>query len=104
MADPGDAAGEDLELPIVDAQGSVRNPADENDIWGRISSVKQGTTQEAVSLYCRRHGCALMKSLSKAPPLPRMLRWFALGQDLPNIRAVAVQARHKHMFQELCAL
>ena len=104
VADPGDAAGEDLELPIVDARGSVRNPADENDIWGRISIVKEGTTQEAVSLYCRRHGCALMKSSSKAPPLPRMLRWFALGQDLPKIRAVAVQARHKHMFQELCAL
>ena len=30
-----------------------------------------------------------------------MLRWFALGQDLPKTRDVAVQARHKRMFQDL---
>ena len=88
-------------LPHIDAQGSVLNPADEKDIWGRISIMKEGTPGEAVSLYCRRHGCALMRKTATAPSRSAMLRWFALGQDLPKTRDVAVQARHKRMFQDL---
>ena len=110
MAETDDAADEGSGLPAVDegpglpridAQGSVLNPADDNDIWGRISIMKVGTPGEAVSLYCRRHGCALMRRTATAPSMNAMRRWFALGQDLPKTRDVAVQARHKRMLEDL---
>lgn len=87
-----------LELPMMDANGQVRNPSDAEDIWGRISLIKEGTRQEAFSVYCRRHGCTIMRSVGKVPPQREMLKWFLEGQDIPRGREAALQRRHKTMF------
>ena len=87
-------------VPILDDAGQVRNPLNPAEIWGRLSLTKEGTPQECVSAYCRRHGCAIMKRTAVAPSMQQFLRWFALGQNLPPGRAAALQDRHKRLFMD----
>ena len=77
------------------ANGQVSNADRPQEIWGRITLVKQGTKQEAVSLYCRRHGCAILKRCHEVPALPALIAWFEDGQQLPNDRSAAAQTEHK---------
>ena len=78
--------------------GQVRNPSNHNEGWGRISMIKEGTAQEAVSVYCRRHGCAILRGVHRSPPTADILRWFAQGQAVERGRSSALQAKHKAMF------
>lgn len=65
-----------------------RSPSDcqvrdrESDkIIGRIKLMHENTNREAVSVYCRMHGCSppLTRSIN-APSHIDMLRWFKAGQ------------------------
>lgn len=88
-------------LPIVDMAGQVRNPKDASDVWGRISVVREGQPSEAVSIYCRRHGCSIMKRTKDAIAVERVLQWFLLGQSVPTDRSAAAQNHHKKLFGEV---
>ena len=90
---------EEPRLPILD-NGQVRNPENLAEIWGRLSITKEGTPQECVAAYCRRHGCSIMKRTRTAPSTQQFLRWFALGQNLPPGRAAALQDRHKRLLMD----
>ena len=86
-------------LPSLDPDtGQVRSADNPAEQLGRISLIKEGTRQEAVSLYCRRHGCAMMRSVRAAPSTAELLQWFADGQQVPAERTAAAQSRHKAMF------
>ena len=66
-------------------------------VLGRISLIKQGTPAEAVSLYCRMHGCSLMRRVTQSPSHQQTMKWFLDGMSLPRDRNPAVQRRHKDM-------
>ena len=81
--------------PSWTTRGQVLNPKKYQEICGSISIVKEGMPGEAMSVYCRRHGCAIVKRTRDAAPVPIILRWFLAGQELPAGRAAALQNRHK---------
>ena len=91
----------DAGLPILDMEGQVHNPGNYADIWGKISIIREGLPGEAMSVYCRRHGCSFVKSTKDAIATPDVLRWFLLGQDLPKDRSAATQRRQKLILNEL---
>ena len=66
-------------------------------VVGRISVVRENTPREALALYCRRHGCYVMKRAGVAPSFNQLTQWFLDGQDLPVDRSAAMQRRHKGM-------
>ena len=68
--------------------------------WGRISVIREGTPREAVAIYCRRHGCQLMKLCSRCPSHPDILDWFVRGQAVPKGRSPALQGHHKRMWPD----
>lgn len=74
-------------IRVLSPDGSV--------FWGSISVVKEGTEQEAISVYCARHRCALMKRMHAAPSQAELVDWLAKGWDLPA--GAAYQNRHKGM-------
>ena len=96
---PDDSGDEEGQLPVLDDKGQAHNPKKYPEIWGRISIVKEGMPGEAMSVYCRRHGCTIVTRARGAIPAPITLRWFLAGQELPAGRAAALQNRHKVLLQ-----
>ena len=90
-------------MPRIAVTGQAYSHSDhENkDSLGRVSLIKEGTRQEAVSVYCRRHGCSFMKRCHEALSKQQLEMWFHLGQDIPKGRTAALQARHKALLQTL---
>lgn len=87
------------DLPHYDlGSGRVTSRDDPPEPLGRISLIKVGTPQEAVSVYCRRHGCSFMKGCRVAPSNDDMLAWFRAGMEIPKGRDPALQTRHKRLF------
>lgn len=83
-------------MPYVDFAGQVHSHLD-GAILGRVSIVKEGQPAESVSLYCRRHGCSIMKRARDAPDNARLLRWFKAGMCIPAGRDAALVSRHKKL-------
>ena len=78
------------------ATGRVLGPG--NVYVGRISVIRQGTRQEAVSIYCSRHGCTICKRISVTPSNAEILKWLAQGEEIPAGRTASLQGRHKKLF------
>ena len=53
-----------------------------NDI-GCIKPFKEGTTKEALTTRCRRHGCSFIKRPHMMPSQPDVMKWLVQGFDLP---------------------
>jgi hypothetical protein len=71
-----------------------------NAIIGRIKELHANTPKEAVSYYCRLHGCSPpLQRLHLAPSTASVLQWFARGQDLGSGRQH--KDAHMGMFREL---
>jgi len=62
---------------------------------GRISGTRAGSPQEAVSLYCARHGCTVMRGSRRAPGHDELLAWFGRGQTIPRGKSDAHKRAHK---------
>ena len=87
--------------PVLDATTGrvhIRNAEGGWDWLGRIVLARIGTPQEAVTVYCRRHQCSVMKRCIHAPPQDRILDWFAAGLDIPQGANKGNQARHKGLW------
>ncbi|CAK0841182.1 unnamed protein product, partial [Prorocentrum cordatum] len=65
---------------------------------GRISMIKVGTTQEAVSIYCNWHGCKMMKRVIAAPPCQPLIEWLVAGTATPKRRGAADVRMHEASF------
>ena len=65
---------------------------------GRVTLMKKGTKDEAVSCYCCLHGCSVLKRVVRAPDFESISDWYKNGQTLPRTREAAVKARHKALF------
>ena len=91
----GDSSIRDVDLPEYSAEnGYVREHAAPHAILGRISVIREGTPRAAISLYCRRHGCSILRTVDKAPSRDSCLRWFQAGLDVPTGRTAALRKRH----------
>jgi hypothetical protein len=64
---------------------------------GRVSIVNEGTTKEAFSIYCTRHGCSIMKRIKHAPNDDAIVKWFEDGLDMPKGHSAFLQSNHKGM-------
>ena len=51
-------------------------------ILGRIKPVREGTTRECISVYCRRHGCSKMVRVQHMPSQAAILEWFKHDIDI----------------------
>lgn len=91
-----EAAAEEETMPYMDLQGQVHSHLD-GTILGRVSIVNEGQPNESLSLYCRRHGCKIMKRTRDAPDNARLLRWFKAGMCIPVGRDAALASRHKKL-------
>ena len=86
------------ELPVMDdATGRVYTH-DGSECIGRITVIKESTPQEAVSVYCRRHQCKIMKRSMVAPSREQIIRWLACGLDIPRGTNPGLVRRHKELF------
>lgn len=65
---------------------------------GRVSVIKNGTPQEAVSVYCSRHQRSICKRIAVAPTTAEISQWFAQGEDIPRGKTSSLQGRHKRLF------
>ena len=65
---------------------------------GRISMIKAGTRGEAVSCYCKRHQCKVMKRSLVAPAHNEILKWYEDGLSVPEGNHQGLKTRHKNLF------
>ena len=83
--------------------GKVRNSQNPDQVWGTISTIKQGTEQEAVSCFCRLHGCRLLKRVRYMPSMEAILKWYTEGYYMAPThwcRNEAMVRRHSRTFPE----
>ena len=87
------AANEDAGLPVAvrESPTAVRF-YDPDDLsargkWGYLSTVRSGTSDEGLSIYCHMHGCKKMKRSHQMPNEDTLKRWLKAGADLPRGRA-----------------
>ena len=78
-----------------------RYKAPDGKLLATVSIMKPGTNQEAVSVYCARHGCTLLKRVHAAPSHDQIRDWVIAGLDIPAGRQAGLQARHKDMWKAL---
>lgn len=91
--------GDGPPLPIYEAAtGYVFSAARPGVKLGRISIIKEGTPGAAISLYCRRHGCTIMKGVKFSPGLPALLEWFRAGEEIEIGRAGHNVNKHRRLF------
>ena len=102
--DPDDEASAESEpdvvLPKYDAVSGTVTSSATGEKLGRISLIKEKTKGEAVSVYCRRHGCSIMVGSKHAPALLDVLKWYAAGEDITKSRERAVMLSHKRLFSK----
>ncbi len=94
-----DGEPEDSDLPSYNPlTGQVTTRSEVPEPLGRISLIKIGTPAEAVSIYCRRHGCSIMKRCAQSPSHPALLEWFKAGLDIPKGHEPGLSSKHKRLF------
>ncbi len=55
------------------------------DVMGRIKPMHPGKSNEAITVYCRRHGCAPgPKRIKEAHSLGVTLEWFRCGMEMTS--------------------
>eukprot|EP00969_Alexandrium_andersonii_P294579 13020328-Alexandrium_andersonii.AAC.1 len=58
---------------------------------------KRRHAARGISIYCRRHGCSILRRVKHPPATDVILRWFLAGQSVPRGRPSALQARHEEL-------
>ena len=76
--------------------GSVHQTNIDGPVIGRISVLHKNTPKEAISVYCRRHGCSKLVRVVKAPSHDRIMEWFAAGLDIQARRCY--QSPHSRLW------
>ena len=75
--------------------GQVTSSMNPTEIWGRVTVVREGQPSEALSCYCRAHGCSILRRTRDAPDWPDILNWFTFGQTVPAGRTPTLRLRHE---------
>ena len=86
----------DAALPFYDFRTCQVHDGKDNKgaILGRIKPVRPGAKDEAISVYCRRHGCSKMLRPTQAPDQANLLAWFRDGKDIPDQHKPEYKAEH----------
>lgn len=66
--------------------------------WGRVTVIRPGQISEAISVYCGRHGCSVVKRVTASPGQDEILAWFVAGQSVPAGRTSTLQSHHKQLW------
>ena len=107
---PSDHEDDADDEPVVDEHPTYFEPKDGHvHVWrhdkyddaGRISVIRPGEPSEALSVYCRLHGCMISKRILQAPDTQDIFKWYEQGYGIPKGRTPALQTRHKAVFPEL---
>ncbi len=95
-ADAREALDRELRWSATDYQ--VRDAASE--IIGRIKPVRQGERSEAISVYCRHHGCTVpLKRTAASLSQAQIVQWFADGVQFG--RGNEFRERHQNMYNQM---
>ena len=86
---------EESSLPEVRPCGRVYETAAPFAYLGRVTQIKVGTPDEAFSIYCSRHGCAIMKKLRQYPGPQAVKQWYKDGMAIPRGRTQANKDEHR---------
>ena len=86
----------DAALPFYDFRTCQVHDGKDNKgaILGSIKPVRPGAKDEAISVYCRRHGCSKMLRPTQAPDQANLLAWFRDGKDIPDQHKPEYKAEH----------
>jgi hypothetical protein len=69
-------------------------------IIGRIKPLHVGTPKEAISFYCRHHGCSVpLRRSAQAPTTAQSVRWFSQGVQLG--RGKEFRRQHEELFRQM---
>jgi hypothetical protein len=94
------AANVAIELPRWNPENHQVTDAETGAILGRIKEMHLGTTKEAISVYCRLHGCSPpLQRTATSPTNQQLVMWFNRGIELG--RGPQHKAEHIRMFKEL---
>ena len=71
-------------------------------IIGRIKPTHENSPKEAISVYCRLHGCSVpLRRVCQCPPMPQILDWFNAGlHDVP--KGQVGKAQHLSLWKAMC--
>lgn len=67
--------------------------AEGGEVLGRYSVIKRGQRGESFSVYCRLHGCRIMKLMKHNPSQDQVVRWLEQGGALGRGSQFAPQHR-----------
>ena len=100
VAAVAEADAENADLPTLNhSDNKVRDPS--GTIIGAVTIMHPNTKGEAVSVYCRLHGCkAPCKRLHQAPSTVQILRWFKRGYTELSRNRLDREA-HLQMYRDL---
>ena len=92
----------DAALPFYDFRTCQVHDGKDNKgaILGRIKPVRPGAKDEAISVYCRRHGCSKMLRPTQAPDQANLLAWFRDGKDIPDQHKPEYKAEHMNKWPQ----
>ena len=95
-------ASMDLEPPKYDELTYQVHDAISNDIIGRIKPMHIGSSSEAMTVYCRLHGCRPpVRRVHVALSRPQMIRWFARGTQIHGLGPNGGREEHMSFWREL---
>ena len=78
------------------ATGEVRLNDENGEVLGRVNTLKSNLS---VSIYCRKHGCRIMRAPAKLPSNAAMEQWYLDGLDIAPGKAG--RQKHTTMFKDI---
>ena len=94
------AGGGEEEEDIVVAAGKpdeIRYYSNDGTYLGRTTLIRKNSPGEAMSIYCTRHQCKIMRTVAKAPSAEAVVAWMAAGLKIPKSKDASHQRRHKDL-------
>lgn len=73
------AADAQIMLPTIDPVSNNVVDPQTKQILGRCTLMHKDTAHEALSCYCRMHGCKKLVRSRQAPSFDQVRAWFAFG-------------------------
>ena len=87
----------DRELRWSPSDYQVRDAT--GNIIGRIKPMRVGAPSEAISVYCRHHGCSVpLRRTANSLSQTQIIQWFADGVQLGKGREF--RTKHQNMYSQ----
>ena len=82
---------------------NVYRPGDETPKGkiGTITVLHPDSNQEAISVYCNRHQCKIVKRVAHSASIVQMRQWFRAGLSIPYGKDHQLQ--HRSQWETICS-